>query len=146
MKKKETEHKRALKEEQSEVIRLKRELDRVEKEKTELKKERNTLKAALEKRAAGDQKIQAHISECEAKATKAEGELDAFKANAAKWLAELTKLNAEMDSKFPESYLFSFFLCIFLIRIFVSVSHLIRRQPTCSQNTLSTAKLLQPTL
>ena len=110
MKKKETEHKRALKEEQSEVTRLKRDLDRVEKEKTELKKERNTLKTALEKRAAGDQKIQAHIAACEAKATKAEEESDALKANAAKWLAELTKLNAEMDSKFSESYPFSLYL------------------------------------
>ena len=42
MKKKETKHKRALKEEQSEVTQLKRDLDRVEKEKTELKKERKT--------------------------------------------------------------------------------------------------------
>ena len=108
MKKKETEHKRALKEEQSEVIRLKRDLDRVEKEKTELKKERNTFKTALEQRAAGDQKIQAHITACEAKATKASEESDALKTNAAKWLAELTKLNAEMDSKLPESYIFFF--------------------------------------
>ena len=110
MKKKETEHEHALKEEKSEVIRLQRDLDRVEKEKTELKKEKNTLKKALEKRSAGDQKIQAHITECEAKATKAEEESDALKANVAKWLAELTELNDEMDSKFPESYPFSLYL------------------------------------
>ena len=110
MKKKETEHKRALKEEQSEVTRLKRDLDRVEKEMTELKKERNTLKAALEKHAVNDQKIQTHITACEAKATKASEELNALKTNAAKWLAELTRLNAEMDSKFSESYPFVYIL------------------------------------
>ena len=106
MKKKEAEHQRALKEEKSEVTRLQRDLDRVEKEKTELKKERNTLKKALEKRAADDQKIKEHIAAAEAKASQASEESDALKANAAKWLAELTKLNAEMDSKYSESPLF----------------------------------------
>jgi chromosome segregation ATPase len=110
LKTKEAEHKRALEEEKSEVSRLQQELDRVGKERSELKKERDALKKTLADRAANDQKIKTRISEVESAATHAKDELDALNAKVAKWLAEMRKLNEELDSKFPESPPFLFYI------------------------------------
>ena len=131
MKKKDQEHKRALSEEKSEVIRLQRELDRVGKVKAKLKndrdmlqsekdsiqKERDTLKTGLAKRAELDKKIQTVVADAEAEAKAAKDGLAAHKAVSAKWLADLASLNEDMDRKFAESPLPPLLLSDTLFRV-----------------------------
>ena len=46
------------------------------------------------------------LDQAEARATSSQQELDAFKSKCDIWLAELTRINGEMDSKSPLSFLF----------------------------------------
>ena len=46
------------------------------------------------------------LTQTEGRVTSAQEELDALKAKCDGWLKELTRINNEMDSKFPLSFLF----------------------------------------
>jgi hypothetical protein len=68
----------------------------------------------MEKAAAVEKKHQEEdalkqkelLEQTEVRATSAQQELDALKAKCNSWLAELTRINSEMDSEFPLSFLF----------------------------------------
>lgn len=104
MKKHDDAHNAALKKEKDEVSRLQKELARVQGEKTDIEK-------ALMQREEAAQKHKEILEETEVRATSAQGELDALKAKCDIWLGELTRLNKEMDSKFPLSFLFVSIAC-----------------------------------
>ena len=64
-------------------------------------------KATLESRLSAAEETQTQlIEEVEARANTAELRLSTLKTRCNSWLAELKKLNAQMDSKFPKSPLF----------------------------------------
>ena len=104
LKNKDAAHATALHKERGEVSRLQKELARVQGEKTDIEK-------ALMQREEAAQKHKEILEETEVRATSAQEELDALKAKCDIWLAELTRINHEMDSKFPLSFLFISIAC-----------------------------------
>ena len=98
MKNKENAHNAALQKEKTEVARLQQELERVQNEKSEMER-------ALKQREEDVLKHKELLDQTEARATSAQQELDALKAKCNRWLAELTRINHEMDSKFLLSFL-----------------------------------------
>ena len=108
MKKRDDAHNAALKKEKDEVSRLQKELEEVQNQKAETEKA-----AAVEKKQREEdaQKQKELLDQTEVRATSAQQELDALKAKCDIWLAELTRINHEMDSKFPLSFLFVSIAC-----------------------------------
>ena len=104
LKNKDAAHATALQKERHEVSRLQEELARVQGEKTDIEK-------ALMQREEAAQKHKETLEATEVRATSAQGELDALKTKSDIWLRELTRLNKEMDSKFPLSFLFVSIAC-----------------------------------
>ena len=104
LKNKEKAHATALQKERQEVSRLQEELARVQGEKT-------GIEQALMQKEEAAQKHKEMLEVSEVCATSAQGELDALKAKCDTWLGELTRLNKEMDSKFPLSFLFASIAC-----------------------------------
>ena len=104
LKNKDAAHATALQKERDEVSRLQKELARVQGEKTDIEK-------ALMQREEAAQKHKEILEETEVRATSAQEELDALKAKCDIWLGELTRLNKEMDSKFPLFLLFVSIAC-----------------------------------
>ena len=104
LKNKDAAHATALQKERDEVSRLQKEHARVQGEKTDIEK-------ALMQREEAAQKHKETLEATEVRATSAQGELDALKAKCDTWLGELTRLNKEMDSKFPLSFLFVSLTC-----------------------------------
>ena len=86
------------------MSRLQKELARVQGEKTDIEK-------ALMQREEAVQKHKEILEETEVRATSAQEELDALKAKCDIWLAELTRINHEMDSKFPLPFLLVSIAC-----------------------------------
>ena len=62
------------------------------------------MKKALLQREEATQKHKELLDQTEVRATSAQEELNALKAKCDAWLAELTRLNNQMDSKFPLSF------------------------------------------
>ena len=104
LKNKDSAHATALQKERDEVSRLQKELARVQGEKTDIEN-------ALKQREEAAQKHKETLEETEVRATSAQEALDALKAKCDIWLRELTRLNKEMDSKFPSSFLFVSIAC-----------------------------------
>ena len=81
------------------MSRLKAELEKAQSRNTELEK------SAAEEgqlRVEETRKLKESLEEFESRATLAEGELEALKTKIARWLAEFSTINGEMDSKpFP---------------------------------------------
>ena len=99
MRRKDTAHNDALEKEKSEVSRLQKELDRVQKEKSRMEQ-------TLKQRDEQTQKQQELLGQTESRYTSAQQELDALKAKCDRWLATVTRINNEMDSEFPSTFLF----------------------------------------
>ena len=89
----------ALQKERDEVSRLQKELEQVQTQKSEMER-------ALKQQEEDALKHKELLGQTEVRATSAQHELDALKAKCDSWLAELTRINSEMDSKFPLSFLF----------------------------------------
>ena len=103
LKKRDDAHNAALKKEKDEVSRLQKELEAVQNQKVE------TEKAAAAEKKQREHDAQKHkelLTQTEGRVTSAQEELDALKAKCDGWLKELTRINNEMDSKFPLSFLF----------------------------------------
>ena len=81
------------------MSRLQKELELVQNQKSEVEK-------ALKQQEEDASKHKEVLDQTEIRATSAQQELDALKAKCDIWLAELTRINHEMDSKFPLSFLF----------------------------------------
>jgi len=99
MKKRDDAHNAALKKEKDEVSRLQKELEEVQNQKSEMER-------SLKQREEDAQKHKELLDQTEVRATSAQQELDALKAKCDIWLTELTRINNEMDNKFPLSFLF----------------------------------------
>ena len=96
-------HNVVLQKERDEVSRLQKELERVQNQKSELER---VAVEEKKQRAEDALKHKELLNQTEVCATSAQQELDALKAKCNSWLAELTQINSEMDSKFPLSFLF----------------------------------------
>ena len=85
------------------MSRLQKEIEAVQNQKAE------TGKAAAAEKKQREEDAQKHkelLTQTEGRVTSAQEELDALKAKCDGWLKELTRINNEMDSKFPLSFLF----------------------------------------
>ena len=102
MKEREDAHKAELQKEKDEVSRLKEELQVAQSQNAEFKKAAAEEKERQEGEA---QKFKDLLGQTEVRATSAQQELDTLKDKSGRWLSELTRINAEMASKFI-SFLF----------------------------------------
>ena len=107
MKKRDDSHQVALKKEQDEVSRLRKELEAAQSQTTEAEKTFAAEKAQLEEVAGRQKEL---LAQTEGRATSAQKELDILKAKCDTWLSELNRINSEMDSKFPSSFHITFFV------------------------------------
>ena len=87
------------------MTRLKAKLEMAQRRNAELEK---TLAEERQRREDEAQKHQELLSDTETHAVSAERELAALKSKPGRWLSQLIRINAEMDSKFLLSSLFCF--------------------------------------
>jgi chromosome segregation ATPase len=106
MRRKDNAHNEALEKEKTEVSRLQQELQRVQDEKS-------GMELAIKQRDEQGQKQQELLDQTETRATSAEQALATLQAKCDRWLATLTRINNDMDSKFPLAFLF---ICFALYR------------------------------
>ena len=101
-------HRNQLQLEKDEVTRLRAELEKTQLRNAELEK---TLAEEKQHREDEAQKYQELLSDTETCAVSAERELAALKSKPTRWLSQLIRINAEMDSKFLLfSLIFTFLL------------------------------------